>query len=123
MKTLVSVVPGSLAPLVNVLFRTICSEKASVVVHQTEIIRRAADGSVIQRRMDTFFEVEEHGESARFRLEAESAPDRTIVLRFWEYDTGSLVIETKFTDNWNMDVRLPRSGLIACVRFPESRTG
>ena len=79
-KTILAKISRLIIPVINELFGTTYTMQAEVELWLTELKRQHRH--VATRHLDSRFTISENGESTEFHLEVESAPGRSIMMRF-----------------------------------------
>ncbi|MBD5559404.1 MAG: hypothetical protein HDQ87_03455, partial [Clostridia bacterium] len=105
----------SIIPVVNHMFGKTYSDKAEITTYTTEHVRKRANGKVVRRNSDLHFAVTEKGQTDEYHYEVQTAPDGSILMRFFEYDTHMAFGRREQVGPLHERYRLPNAGLI-CLR-------
>ena len=100
-------------PFVNHVFEQNYTSKAIIKRKRNDHYIPNGNGGLAKKYTDSYVEIIEDGKEKRYHFECESKGyDKTLLVRFFQYDSFIASDERIFKDKYNLTVRYPRSGLL-----------
>ena len=109
-------------PVLNEIFGENYSGNEDIKFSQNEIYLTQQDGEQEKRITDSCFIIRDDKKVMRYHLECESNPDRSIIVRIFEYDT-QIALNDREQEGYRLKVNFPHTAVIALRasgKMPES---
>lgn len=111
-------------PVLNEIFGENYSGDEAIEFSQNEIYLTQQDGEQEKRITDSCFIIRDDSKVMRYHLECESNPDKSIIVRIFEYD-AQIALNAREQDGYRLKVDFPHTAIIALRasgKMPESMT-
>ena len=109
-------------PVLNEIFGENYSGNEDIKFSQNEIYLTQQDGEQEKRITDSCFIIRDDKKVMRYHLECESNPDRSIIVRIFEYD-AQIALNDREQEGYRLKVNFPHTAVIALRasgKMPES---
>lgn len=109
-------------PVLNEIFGENYSGNEDIKFSQNEIYLTQQDGEQEKRITDSCFIIRDDKKVMRYHLECESNPDRSIIVRIFEYD-AQIALNGREQEGYRLKVNFPHTAVIALRasgKMPES---
>ena len=109
-------------PVLNEIFGENYSGNEDMKFSQNEIYLTQQDGEQEKRITDSCFIIRDDKKVMRYHLECESNPDRSIIVRIFEYD-AQIALNDREQEGYRLKVNFPHTAVIALRasgKMPES---
>ena len=109
-------------PVLNEIFGENYSGNEDIKFSQNEIYLTQQDGEQEKRITDSCFIIRDDKKVMRYLLECESNPDRSIIVRIFEYD-AQIALNDREQEGYRLKVNFPHTAVIALRasgKMPES---
>ena len=109
-------------PILNEIFGENYSGNEDIKFSQNEIYLTQQDGEQEKRITDSCFIIRDDKKVMRYHLECESNPDRSIIVRIFEYD-AQIALNDREQEGYRLKVNFPHTAVIALRasgKMPES---
>lgn len=106
-------------PVLRELFDEDFTGDEQIILNQNELFIRKPDGSEVERITDSSFQVLGRHIARHYHIECQSRPDKTILIRLFEYDSQIALDHSALKDNC-LTVEFPRTALIYLRSSPRT---
>lgn len=110
-RTLLEKCSTLILPVLRELFGEQFTGDETVILSQNELFITGADGNTAERITDSSFVVAGRNIEKRYHIECQSRPDKTILIRLFEYDS-QIALDGSRLEGERLIVEFPRTALI-----------